>query len=116
MEPLSKAIALNPRDPNLSSYASGLATSHILQRDYKKAASWARVAMRQPSSHFIAQMHLVAALALLGDRQGAQKARTKLLVLKPDFSLDYVIRNWPFKQASDTALFLRGLRSAGILN
>lgn len=116
MEPLTKAIALSPRDPNLSSYASVLSTSHILQRDYKKAAGWARVAMRQPSPHFIAQMHLVAALGLLGDRKGAEKACAKLLLLKPDFSLDYVVRNWPFKHASDTARFLRGLRSAGISN
>lgn len=114
IEPLMRAVSLGRRDPNLSSYASLLSTCHILQHDYRTAIRWARVAVQQPSSHFIAQMHLVAALGLSSDRNGVEKARTKLMTLKPDFSLDYVIRRWPFKRGSDTACFLRGLRNGGI--
>lgn len=112
--PLMRAISLGPHDPNLSSYASLLSTCHILQNDYKTAIRWAHVAVRQPSSHFIAQMHLVAALGLSNDRKGIKKARAKLLTLKPDFSLDYVVRRWPFKREADIACVLRGLRNAGI--
>lgn len=113
-DPLSRAVTLSPHDPNLSSYASLLSTCHLLQHDYRKAIRWARVALRQPSSHFIAQMQLVAALGLTGDKGGAERACAKLLTLKPDFSLDYVVRRWPFKRKSDIQCMLRGLRNAGI--
>src|SRR5262245_14647 len=90
--PLLKAVELSPRDPNLASYGTVLATAYLLLDQPAKAAEWARIATRQPSSHFIAYMHLVIALAQLDDIESAQRAKEKLLVLKPDFDASYVDR------------------------
>ena len=114
IEPLSRAVDLSPRDPNLASYGTVLSTAYILLKQPAKAAEWARVATRQPSSHFIAHMHLVAALALLDDTIGARKARQTLLQLKPDFSAEYVKKVWPFRRSTDEARIVEGLRKAGL--
>jgi tetratricopeptide (TPR) repeat protein len=108
--PLLKAVELSPRDPNLASYGTVLATAYLLLRQPAKAAKWARIATRQPSSHFIAYMHLVISLAELDDLDGAQKARKKLLALKPDFGHDYIQRCWPFKRRIDGALLTKILQ------
>jgi TolB-like protein len=114
IEPLLRAVELSPRDPNLASYGTVLSTANILLNRPTEAAEWAQLATRQPSSHFIAHMHLVVALAQLDDTAGAQKARRNLLRLKPDFSAEYVTRVWPFRRSADAALIVDGLRKAGL--
>ncbi len=108
--PLLKAVELSPRDPNLASYGTVLATAYLLLNEPAKAVEWARIATRLPSSHFIAHMHLVIALAENGDMQGAQSARKRLLALKPDFSCDYITRCWPFKLLSNETQLIKTLR------
>ena len=114
LEPLLRAVELSPRDPNLASYGTMLATAHILLNKHHEAVEWARLATRQPSSHFIAHMHLVAALALAGDVDGALRARDLLLQLKPDFSAAYVTKVWPFRRSADAACLIEGLKKAGL--
>jgi TolB-like protein len=114
IEPLSRAVDLSPRDPNLASYGTVLSTAYILLQQPAKAAEWARVATRQPSSHFIAHMHLVAALALLEDATGTRRAKQALLQLKPDFSAEYVTKVWPFRRSADAAQIIEGLQKAGL--
>jgi len=108
--PLLKAVELSPRDPNLASYGTVLATAHLMLGESAEAVEWARTATRQPSSHFIAFMHLAAALNDLGDRRGAIKARDRLLALKPDFTSSYVARCWPFKRQVDAHRLVKCLR------
>ena len=114
IEPLMKAVDLSPRDPNLASYGTVLATAYLLSKAPEKALEWARFATRQPSSHFIAYMHLAIALAELGEAEAARKARDKLLQLKPNFDREYVKRCWPFKRESDEARLLKGLQKVGL--
>lgn len=113
IEPLLRAVELSPRDPNLASYGTVLSTANMLLNRPTQAAEWAQMATRQPSSHFNAYMHLVAALAQLGDTAGAQKARRILLQLKPDFSAEYVKRAWPFRSSADVERLVEGLRKVG---
>jgi TolB-like protein len=108
--PLLKAVELSPRDPNLASYGTVLATAHLLLGQPAQAAEWARTATRQPSSHFIAFMHLAVALSDLGDEAGALKAKDRLLALKPDFSSAYVARCWPFKRQADVGRLVNSLQ------
>jgi Flp pilus assembly protein TadD len=111
---LSRAVDLSPRDPNLASYGTVLAAAYILLRQPDKAEEWARVATRQPSSHFIAHMHLAAALALRGNAAEARKAKETLLQLKPDFTGDYVTKVWPFRRSTDAEKIVEALRKAGL--
>lgn len=110
IRPLLKAVELSPRDPNLASYGTVLATAYLLLNEPAKAVHWARIATRQPLSHFIAHMHLVIALAENDDVRGAQKARKKLLTLKPDFTHEYIQRCWPFKRRRDEMRLTESLR------
>jgi hypothetical protein len=105
-----KAVDLSPRDPNLASYGAVLATAHLLLGEPNQAAEWARTATRQPSSHFIAFMHLAVALSDLGDDVGARKAKEHLLALNPDFTSTYVTRCWPFKRHADARRLVRSLK------
>jgi TolB-like protein len=109
LPPLLKAVALSPRDPNLASYGSVLATAHLMLGQPAQAAEWARTATRQPSSHFIAFMHLAAALSEIGDDLDALKAKQQLLALKPDFTSAYVTRCWPFKRQADANKLVKSL-------
>ncbi|MGY3620700.1 adenylate/guanylate cyclase domain-containing protein [Bradyrhizobium sp. USDA 10063] len=112
--PLLKAVELSPRDPNLASYGTVLATAYLLLDNPAKSVEWAQIATRQVSSHFIAHMLLVIALAKNGDMQGAQRARKSLLALKPDFRRDYIRRCWPFKRRSDEILLTEELRKLNV--
>jgi TolB-like protein/cytochrome c-type biogenesis protein CcmH/NrfG len=108
--PLLKAVELSPRDPNLASYGTVLATAHVMLGQPAQALEWARTATRQPSSHFIAFMHLAVALSDLGDKAAALKAKDRVLDLKPDFTPSYVTRCWPFKRQADTNRLVKSLR------
>jgi TolB-like protein len=113
LEPLQKAIDLSPRDPNLSSFATVLATAHTLLGRSSEAADWARFAARQPLSHVNAYMVLAIALAEIGDGEGTRTAREQVLQLKPGFGSDFVARCWPFKNQQDETRLVEGLRKAG---
>src|SRR5262249_7316895 len=65
------------------------------------------------SSHFIAFMHLAAALALARDARGAAKARADLLRLKPGFNAGYVRKVWPFSRTADWAKIVQARSQAG---
>ena len=110
LAPLLKAVKLSPRDPNLASYGTVLATAHLMLGQPAQAAEWARTATLQSSSHFIAVMHLAVALNDLGDKVRAQKAKERLLVLKPDFTSSYVTRCWPFRRQADANRLVKSLR------
>src|SRR5262249_34385477 len=97
LEPLQKTIDLSPRDPNLASFATVLATAHVLLDHSADAVEWARFAVRQPLSHVNAYMLLAIALAEIGDAEATSAARERVLQLKPDFGPDFVTRCWPFK-------------------
>jgi Flp pilus assembly protein TadD len=114
LPPLLKAVDLSPRDPNLASYGTVLATAQLLLRQPVEAARWARIATRQRSSHFIAHMHLAVALAELDDMEGAHNARKTLSALKPDFSSDYVERCWPFKRRVDQIWLTKRSQKLGL--
>ena len=113
IEPVQKAIELSPRDPNLSSFATVLATAHIMLGQFAEAVEWARFAARQPLSHVNAYMVLAIALAEIGDTDGASTAREQVLGLKPDFRPDFIARCWPFKKLEDESRLVAGLVKAG---
>ena len=48
LPPLLKAVELSPRDPNLASYGTVLATAHLMLGQPAQAAEWARTATRHP--------------------------------------------------------------------
>jgi TolB-like protein/DNA-binding winged helix-turn-helix (wHTH) protein/Flp pilus assembly protein TadD len=111
--PLQKAVDLSPRHPNLASFGTVLSTAHILLGNPLEAAHWARVAIRQPASHFNAYMHLAVALSMMGDSAGARRVRDQLIQLKPDFSPELVSRCWPFRRAADGAMLTEELCKLG---
>jgi tetratricopeptide (TPR) repeat protein len=116
LAPLLKAVELSPRDPNLASYGTVLATAHLMLGQPAQAVEWSRTATRQPSTHFIAFMHLAAALSDIGDMGGALKAKDRLLALKPDFTASYVTRCWPFKRQADANRLVKSLRKLDLQN
>jgi hypothetical protein len=87
-----------------------LSTAHILLGKPTEAAHWARVALRQPASHFNAYMHLVVALSMIGDGVGARRAGDQLIRIKPDFRPEFVSQCWPFREAAHAAVFIEELR------
>jgi TolB-like protein/Tfp pilus assembly protein PilF len=113
LEPLRKAIELSPRDPNLSSFATVLATAYVLLDRSADAVEWARFATRQPLSHVNAYMLLTIALVETGDAEGTRMASERVLQLKPDFRCDFVARCWPFKNRRDEARLVQALAKAG---
>ena len=109
-----RAVELSPRDPNLASYTGLCSRRRIFCYSSPQRRRNGHGWRRQPSSHFIAHMHLVAALALLEDATGTRRAKQALLQLKPDFSAEYVTKVWPFRRSADAAQIIEGLRKAGL--
>ncbi len=112
LQPLQKAIDLSPRDPNLASFATVLATAHVLLDRPADALEYARFAVRQPLSHVNAYMLLAIAATEVGDAEATRMARERLLALKPDFRPDFVARCWPFKNRRDEARLVQALVKA----
>jgi tetratricopeptide (TPR) repeat protein len=109
------AIKLSPHDPFRWAFYSYRALAHLFRHEFDQAATWARNALRVPNAQHWARAHLVSALGHLGDEAQAAGALKELLEIKPAFSLEFAKKHlFYLKRADQLALYLEGLRKAGL--
>jgi adenylate cyclase len=111
---IDKAYRLSPRDPLLFGIATSRAIALMILERYAEAVQWARIALRQPNSHFRVHAVLAAALGHIGRIDEAKHVVDELLRLRPDYSRVLVERTMPFKRREDLDHFIEGLRKAGL--
>jgi adenylate cyclase len=108
------ALRLSPRDRNVGYYASrAMAHVHFGARRYPECVTWARYTIEKSPGHLAGYEFLTAGLAMAGNLTAAAEARDRLLRLRPEFSLAWMIENPP--GIGEMAERLReGLRKAGV--
>jgi adenylate cyclase len=109
-----QALRLNPHDPSLWTFLTGRAIALLLLHRYAEAADDARHSARQPSANFLAWAMLASALGHLGEADEARVALEHIYQLRPDFSGPLMGRLLRFRNETERACFLDGLRKAGL--
>jgi adenylate cyclase len=109
-----QALRLNPHDPSLWTFFTGRAVALILLHRYAEAADDARHSARQPSANFLAWAMLASALGHLGETDEARAALEQIYQLRSDFSGALIGRLLRFRNETDRACLLDGLRKAGL--
>ena len=110
-----RAIALGPHDPFRWAYMSYRALAHLFAGQFDPATRWARRAVQVPNAHYWARANLLAALGHLGDGPQTRDTAARLMTERPGFCRRFAKeRLFYVKNPNQKALFLDGLRMAGI--
>jgi adenylate cyclase len=90
--------------------------ANLFSGRYDEAASWARkAALERPEGPVAARIEAIAC-ALSGRIVEAQDALARMLAINPDVRLSHLARGVAvrLRRAEDRALFIEGLRRAGL--
>jgi adenylate cyclase len=108
------AQRLSPRDYNQAANYSTMGLCHLMARrfDEAEAFEWRAVQLRP---HFgTAWRTLAAAAGLAGHFDVAAEALSHMKRLQPNVSLDWIEKYHPIVHAEDRAMYMEGLRQAGL--
>ena len=109
------AMRLSPLDPRLFAWQFSTALAHLLAARYEEAAAWAARSLHQHPNYMAPLRVAAASHALAGQRDMAQAAMERIRELYPALrvsTLDEVLP--PIQRAGDRALYVEGLRKAGL--
>lgn len=91
-----------------------LALSHLSLEEFDTSVEFAKKAIRVLPSNVRAYQRMAASLGHLGRIGDASAALNKVFELQPEFSVVALDETYPFKHQHQRALFLEGLRKAGL--
>jgi TolB-like protein/Tfp pilus assembly protein PilF len=118
---VEQAIALSPRDPQISTFLSEIGRVHLLQSRADEAILWLERARNASSAHPAVRAFLASAYALNGETQRAATELTEARRLSSDDRFSSVARlkavqYWgvPKVRALFEATYFIGLRKAGM--
>ena len=115
IDKLEKAISLSPNDPQRWAFLTYGALALIFKQDFDAALEWAGQASVIPNCQYWTTAHMAVALAHLGRQDEASQSVAKLLAEKPGFTCAFAKRKlFYIKRAEQLALYLDGLRKAGV--
>jgi tetratricopeptide (TPR) repeat protein len=114
IEFLTRAMRFSPLDPEMFRMQAGMALSHLFAGRFDLASTWAEQSFRQ-SPTFLAVVAVIAAShALAGRMEQARTAIGHLQMLNPTFRVSS-LQDWlPIRQPEHLAMFVTGLRKAGL--
>src|SRR5262249_939784 len=115
IERFERAIRLSPFDPLANHFYTGIGLAHLFAGRYDEAASWARrAALENPDWASTARVEIIAC-ALSGRIVEAREALARMRAIDPELRLSNLERVAPpLRRAEDRALFIEGLRLAGL--
>jgi tetratricopeptide (TPR) repeat protein len=110
----AEAMRLSPHDPLMWAYMASRSIALTLLGRYEEALDWAGKALRQPNAALFACVAELTALGLLGRMDEAAAALARARRMKPDVTTDFVDLVLPITNSECHALFMGGLRKAGL--
>ena len=105
---------LSPLDPHAFFFDTAFIIVALLKRDYEAALIAGRAVSEMNPSFSAAYKPYLAALGHAGRIQEAATIRQKLLSMEPDFCIEQFVATAPFERDSDRAVYVEGLRLAGV--
>ena len=109
-----RAIRLSPSDPELDYALAGIAHLKIVSGDYVEALAFAERALEYSSTNNFTHWMLIAANALLGRLDEAQRWLEKFRAIAPGVTIASIRSGQPNKDPHRLAAILEGLRLAGL--
>jgi adenylate cyclase len=115
---LERAIRLSPYDLLAYNFYTGMGFAHLFAGRYDEAVSWARrAALEKPDWASTVRVETIAC-ALSGRIVEAREALARLRAIDPDLRLSHLERGRgvasTWRRAEDRALYIEGLRRAGL--
>jgi TolB-like protein/class 3 adenylate cyclase/tetratricopeptide (TPR) repeat protein len=115
IERFERAIRLSPLDHFAALSYVGIGFAHLFVSRYDEAASWARRAMLDRPNWAAPTRVAAIAYALSGKIVEAQEAMARLRAIDPELRLSNLEKVAPpLRRAEDHALYIEGLRLAGL--
>src|SRR5262245_57744211 len=114
IERISRAMRLSPHDPFSYDMQSSMAVAHFTAGRYAEALSWAEASVRRKPNFSPAWRLLAASSAMLGRREQAQNAASRLLDLNPEFRVSDLWNVMPLRRPEQFEKYQQGLRLAGL--
>jgi len=114
IERVSRALRLNPSDPNSYTMYSALAHAHFFAGRYTDALSWAEVAVREKPNFLYINCVAAASSALAGRLADAKRAMGQVAQLDPSLRLSNLNNLFLTRRPEDLARMTEGLRLAGL--
>lgn len=111
---IEQARRLSPFDPNGFYYDTSLMVPHLLLGRYAQVVEMGRRAVALNPTLSSTFKLLLSALGHLGALEEAEAVRERLYRLEPGYSLIQAAARSTFHRAEDNAVFLAGLRLAGL--
>jgi tetratricopeptide (TPR) repeat protein len=107
-----RAIRLNPMPP--ASYLYQLGLSYAFIGEFEKAIAICKKALPENPNDFVGRITLTIAYSSLGREEEARSEATEALRIDPNFTLEYALKTWPYKNQADRDLVVGALRKAGL--
>jgi tetratricopeptide (TPR) repeat protein len=115
IEHLARAMRLSPLDPLTNRTRTATANAHFFAGRYDEAASWAAMALREWPDFQTALRIAAASNALAGRLEEAKNIRERLQKLDPTLRISNLEDELgPYDRPEDIALYVEGLRAAGL--
>ena len=111
---LALATRLSPRDFTRSANFSTCGLCCFVAGRFDEAADWERRAVELHPDFGTAWRTYAAAAGMAGRQEEAARALKEAKRLQPTLSVEWVERFHPIVKASDRAIYIRGLRAAGL--
>ena len=111
---LALASTLSPRDYTQSANFSVRGLCHFIGGRYAEAAECERRAVELNPDFVSAWRTYAAAAGMAGLRETAANALSNAKRLQPSLSIDWVEKYYQIVKASDRAVYIEGLRAAGL--
>jgi adenylate cyclase len=109
-----KAIEISPRDLNLTFWRCTQSLGYMLAGDYERAVAGAKFSAKRKDYWAPSRWYWTASSALAGLWDEVDEARSEVLRLNPDFSIEALRKAHPFRREQDFQILADGLRKAGL--
>jgi TolB-like protein len=110
----SRALRLNPKDPESYRPEAGLGAVHLLQGQYKEALDWFTKSLSHQQGWGTAIIGSAAANGFLGNIDEAGEFVKQILEQNPAMRISNLPDYLPFRRREDINAFADGLRLAGL--
>ncbi len=111
---LDEAMRLGPHDPAMTSWQAAKAIALALSGELDGAIEWSRRAQEHPNVAIFSHVGEICALGLLGRSAEAADAIARARKAMPNVSIGHLDKVLPITHGPSRAIFLSGLRKAGL--